>query len=315
MEVFVISLLNGLVYGMLLFMLASGLTLIFSMMGVLNFAHASIYMLGAYFAYQISEWIGFFPALIVAPLLCGLIGAAIEVWGLRRVHHNGHIAELLFTFGLVFIIGRAVQMTWGMLPMAYRVPPLLDFPLFTLYGANFPAYRGFMLLVSALMLLGTWLLLKKTRVGLIIQASLTHPGMVGALGHNVPVVFTTVFAGGCLLAGLAGVIGGNYQTTEPGMADAMGPIVFVVVVFGGLGSLAGCFIASIIMGMIQTFAVVIDWSFADLVRPLGIAISGDTLLTEVLTVPVARIGALLPLVMMVAILAVRPRGLMGTRDT
>jgi branched-chain amino acid transport system permease protein len=315
MEVFVISLLNGLVYGMLLFMLASGLTLIFSMMGVLNFAHASIYMLGAYFAYQISEWIGFFPALIVAPLLCGLIGAAIEVWGLRRVHHNGHIAELLFTFGLVFIIGRAVQMTWGMLPMAYRVPPLLDFPLFTLYGANFPAYRGFMLLVSALMLLGTWLLLKKTRVGLIIQASLTHPGMVGALGHNVPVVFTTVFAGGCLLAGLAGVIGGNYQTTEPGMADAMGPIVFVVVVFGGLGSLAGCFIASIIMGMIQTFAVVIDWSFADLVRPLGIAISGDTLLAEVLTVPVARIGALLPLVMMVAILAVRPRGLMGTRDT
>jgi len=315
MEVFVISLLNGLVYGMLLFMLASGLTLIFSMMGVLNFAHASIYMLGAYFAYQISRYIGFFPALIIAPVLCGLIGAAIEVWGLRRVHHNGHIAELLFTFGLVFIIGRVVQMTWGMLPMAYRVPPSLDFPLFTLYGANFPAYRGFMLLVSAGMLLATWLLLKKTRVGLIIQASLTHPGMVGALGHNVPVVFTTVFAGGCLLAGLAGVIGGNYQTTEPGMADAMGPIVFVVVVFGGLGSLMGCFIASIIMGMIQTFAVVIDYSFADLLRPLGIAISGDTLLTEVMTVPVARIGALLPFLMMITILFFRPRGLMGTRDT
>ncbi|MFL5254484.1 MAG: branched-chain amino acid ABC transporter permease [Rhodopila sp.] len=315
MEVFVISLLNGLVYGMLLFMLASGLTLIFSMMGVLNFAHASIYMLGAYLAFQISTWIGFFPALIIAPILCGLIGAAIEVWGLRRVHHNGHIAELLFTFGLVFIIGRAVQMTWGMLPMAYRVPPLLDFPLFNLYGANFPAYRGFMLLVSAGMLLSTWLLLKKTRVGLIIQASLTHPGMVGALGHNVPIVFTTVFAGGCLLAGLAGVIGGNYQTTEPGMADAMGPIVFVVVVFGGLGSLAGCFIASIIMGMIQTFAVVIDYSIADLFRPLGLAIDGDNLLTEILTVPVARIGALLPFVMMVTILFFRPRGLMGTRDT
>ena len=315
MEVFVISLLNGLVYGMLLFMLASGLTLIFSMMGVLNFAHASIYMLGAYLAYQVSTLVGFFPALIIAPLLCGLVGAAIEVWGLRRVHHNGHIAELLFTFGLVFIIGRAVQMTWGMLPMPYRVPVLLDFPLFTIYGANFPAYRGFMLLVSAGMLAATWLLLTKTRVGLIIQASLTHPGMVGALGHNVPIVFTTVFAGGCLLAGLAGVIGGNYQTTEPGMADAMGPIVFVVVVFGGLGSLMGCFIASIIMGMIQTFAVVIDYSVADLVRPLGIAINGDNLLAEILTVPVARIGALLPFVMMVTILFFRPRGLMGTRDT
>src|SRR5271165_5892118 len=129
MDIFLVTLLNGLVYGMLLFMLASGLTLIFSMMGVLNFAHASIYMLGAYFAFEISLYLGFWLALIIAPILCGLIGAAIEVWGLRRVHHNGHIAELLFTFGLVFIIGRGVQMIWGMLPMAYRVPAGLDFPL------------------------------------------------------------------------------------------------------------------------------------------------------------------------------------------
>src|SRR6267154_3920247 len=235
MEIVLVSLLNGLVYGMLLFMLASGLTLIFSMMGVLNFAHASIYMIGAYLAFTISQFIGFFPALIVAPILCALIGAAIEVWGLRRVHLNGHIAELLFTFGLVFIIGRGVQMIWGMLPMAYRVPAGLDFPLFSLYGENFPAYRGFMLLVSGGMLFATWLLLKKTRIGLIIQASLTHPAMVSALGHDVPLVFTTVFAGGSFLAGLAGVIAGNYLTTESAMADAMGPIVFVVVIFGGLG--------------------------------------------------------------------------------
>jgi branched-chain amino acid transport system permease protein len=285
------------------------------MMGVLNFAHASIYMLGAYFAFETSRWIGFWPALIVAPVLCGLLGAAIEVWGLRRVHQNGHIAELLFTFGLVFIIGRSVQMGWGMLPMPYRVPASLDFPLFTLYGLQFPAYRAFMLLISAGMLGAIWVLLKRTRIGLIIQAALTHPGMVAALGHNVPLVFTIVFSGGCLLAGLAGVIGGNYQSTEPGIADAMGPIVFVVVVFGGLGSLAGCFIASIIMGMVSTFAVVIDTSIADLLRPLGVTLRGDDLLGEILTVPVARIGALLPLLMMVLILLFRPRGLMGTRDT
>jgi branched-chain amino acid transport system permease protein len=315
MEIVLVSLFNGLVYGMLLFMLASGLTLIFSMMGVLNFAHASIYMIGAYLAFTISRVVGFFPALIIAPVLCGLIGAAIEVWGLRRVHDNGHIAELLFTFGLVFIIGRGVQMTWGMLPMAYRVPPSLDFPLFTIYGANFPAYRGFMLLVSVSMLVATWVLLKKTRIGLVIQAALTHPQMASALGHNVPRVFTIVFAGGCLLAGLAGVIGGNYQTTEPGMADAMGPIVFVVVVFGGLGSLAGCFIASILMGLIMTFAVVINYSLLDLIKPLGITVSGDNLFTEILSVPVARIGALLPFAMMIVILLFRPRGLMGTRDT
>ena len=315
MEVILVSLLNGLVYGMLLFMLASGLTLIFSMMGVLNFAHASIYMLGAYFAFETSRWVGFWPALVIAPLLCGALGAAIEVWGLRRVHYNGHIAELLFTFGLVFIIGRSVQMGWGMLPEPYRVPSALDFPLFTLYGLQFPAYRAFMLLISAGMLGAIWLLLKKTRIGLIIQAALTHPGMVASLGHDVPQVFTIVFAGGCLLAGLAGVIGGNYQSTEPGMADAMGPIVFVVVVFGGLGSLAGCFIASIVMGMVSTFAVVIDASVADALRPLGITVRADDLLGEMLTVPVARIGALLPLLMMVLILLFRPRGLMGTRDT
>jgi len=315
MEIVLVSLLNGLVYGMLLFMLASGLTLIFSMMGVLNFAHASIYMIGAYLAFTISQLVGFFPALIIAPILCGLLGAAIEVFGLRRVHSNGHIAELLFTFGLVFIIERVVQMTWGMLPMAYRVPQLLDFPLFTFYGQHFPAYRGFMLLVSAGMLLATWLLLKKTRVGLIIQASLTHPQMASALGHNVPAVFTLVFAGGCVLAGLAGVIGGNYQTTEPGMADSMGPIVFVVVVFGGLGSLMGCFIASILMGMIQSFAVVINVSLLDLIKPLGVTLSGDNLFTEFMTVPVARIGALLPFALMILMLLFRPRGLMGTRDT
>jgi branched-chain amino acid transport system permease protein len=315
MDILIISLLNGLVYGMLLFMLASGLTLIFSMMGVLNFAHASIYMLGAYFAYEISRFLGFWAALIIAPIVCGLIGAAIEVWGLRRVHHNGHIAELLFTFGLVFIVGRAVQMTWGTLPMPYQVPALLDFPLFTIFGADFPAYRGFMLFISGAMLLSIWLLLKRTRVGLIVQASLTHPNMVSALGHNVPRVFTIVFAGGCLLAGLAGVIGGNYQTTEPGMADAMGPIVFVVVVFGGLGSLAGCFVASIFMGLVSTFAVVVNGSMNDLLHPIGLAITSDDLLGEIMSVPVARVGALIPYALMIAMLLVRPRGLLGTRDT
>src|SRR3954464_789136 len=119
MEIILISLLNGFVYGMLLFMLASGLTLIFSMMGVLNFAHAGIYMIGAYLAFESSRLIGFWAALIIAPLVCGAIGAAIEIYGLRRTHHNGHIAELFFTFGLFFIIERGVQMAWGMLPVPY----------------------------------------------------------------------------------------------------------------------------------------------------------------------------------------------------
>jgi branched-chain amino acid transport system permease protein len=315
MEVFLVSLLNGLVYGMLLFMLASGLTLILSMMGVLNFAHASAYMLGAYFAYTISRYVGFWPALILAPLMCGLLGAAIEMYGLRRVHRNGHLAELLFTFGLALIIEKVVQMTWGLLPVPYRVPAGLDFPLFSIYGTHFPAYRGFMLLISLLMFGAIWLGLTRTRIGLVIQAALTHPDMVGALGHNVPRVFTIVFAAGTGLAGLAGVIGGNYQVTEPAMAFSMGPIVFVVVVFGGLGSLTGCFIASLLMGLIQTFAVVLDYSLADLLKQFGITVTTATPFHEVLTVPVPRIGALLPFLLLVLILVFKPRGLMGTRDT
>ena len=133
-----------------------------------------------------------------------------------------------------------------------------------------------MLLISALMFCAIWLMLKRTRVGLVIQAALTHPEMVGALGHNVPRVFTIVFAGGSALAGLAGVIGGNYLVTEPSMAFTMGPIVFVVVVFGGLGSLAGCFIASLIMGFVQTFAVVLDYSPADLLARFGITVTAAT---------------------------------------
>ena len=315
MEVLLVSLLNGLVYGMLLFMLASGLTLIFSMMGVLNFAHASVYMLGAYFAYDISRHVGFWPALVLAPVLCGAVGALIEMYGLRRVHKNGHIAELLFTFGLAFIIDKAVQMAWGLLPVAYRVPSVLDRPLFSIYGTNFHAYRGFMLLISALMFCAIWLMLTRTRLGLVIQAALTHPEMVGALGHNVPRVFTTVFAGGSALAGLAGVIGGNYLVTEPSMAFTMGPIVFVVVVFGGLGSLTGCFIASILMGLIQTFAVVFDVSLADLLAKFGFTVTSSTPFAEVLNVTLPRVGALLPFLMLVLILVFRPRGLMGTRDT
>jgi branched-chain amino acid transport system permease protein len=315
MELVLVSLLNGLIYGMLLFMLASGLTLIFSMMGVLNFAHASVYMIGAYVAYQISLWTSFWAALVIAPLACGLLGAAIERYGLRKVHQYGHLAELLLTFGLAFIIEKAVQMIWGLAPVPYQIPHALDFTLFSIYGTQFHAYRAFMLLVSVLMFAAIWLMLTRTRIGLVIQASLTNPDMVGALGHNVPRVFTIVFAGGSALAGLAGVIGGNFLVTEPGMDFTMGPIVFVVVVFGGLGSLTGCFISSLVLGMVQTFAVVLNVSLADLLGHLGLTVSRATPLAELLTVPLPRIAPLVPFLMMILMLLFRPRGLLGTRDT
>jgi branched-chain amino acid transport system permease protein len=272
-------------------------------------------MLGAYFAYQISQAIGFWPALIIAPLLVGAIGAAVERYGLRKVHRYGHVAELLFTFGLAYVIEELVRMIWGRAPVDYRIPPQLDFTLFTVYSTNFPAYRGFMMLVAVLMLVSIFLVLKKTRIGLIIQASLTHPEMVESLGHNVPRVFMLVFGGGCALAALAGVVGGNAFVTEPAMAAAMGGIVFVVVVFGGLGSLTGAFIASLLLGLVQTFSVGFDVSLADVMGYLGVAVGPGTPLYSVLKITLSQTAPVLPFLLMVLILIVRPRGLMGTRES
>ncbi|MDT3680569.1 MAG: branched-chain amino acid ABC transporter permease [Burkholderiaceae bacterium] len=322
MEFFVISLLNGVSYGLLLFMLASGLTLIFSLMGVLNFAHASFYMLGAYFAYQISVWLdklmpgtGYWIALVCAPLAVGVLGAFIERYGLRRVHKWGHVPELLFTFGLAYIVVEVVQIVWGRAAVPYAVPEPLAGSLFTVYSTTFPTYRAFMMLVAAAMLVAIWLVLTRTRIGLVIQASLTHPEMVQALGHNVPRVFMLTFGGGCALAGLAGVIGGNAYVTEPSMAAVIVSIVFVVVVVGGMGSLAGAFVASLLIGLLQTFAIGLDWSLLGLLGRAGVAIGPDTPLYSVWSLKLSQVAPVLPYLLLVLVLILRPRGLMGTRET
>ncbi|MDL9997646.1 branched-chain amino acid ABC transporter permease [Variovorax sp. J22P240] len=313
-EFFVISLLNGVSYGLLLFMLSSGLTLIFSMMGVLNFAHTSFYMLGAYVAYTLSGIIGFWPALFIAPLLVGALGAAFERYSLRRVHKFGHVPELLVTFGLSFLILEVVQLVWGRSTVPYGLPTQLQGPLFTLFGTQFPKSRSFIMLVALLMLVSVWLLLTRTRIGLVIQAALKHPEMVEALGHNVPRVFMLVFGGGAALAGLAGVVGGNTYVTEPAMAASVGSIIFVVVVVGGLGSLAGAFLASLLIGIIQTFAVAMDQSMASGLRAIGVAVNESTFGYPLLNLTISQVAPILPYLFLVLILIFRPKGLLGTRE-
>ena len=309
-EVIVFSTLNGVLYGMLLFMLASGLTLIFSMMGVLNFAHASLYMLGAYFGFEIARRVGYWPAFVIAPLLVGIVGALIERFGLRRVHQFGHVAELLFTFGLAFVVEEVVQMIWGKLPVDYRVPPSLDFTAFTLFGTTYPAYKIFMLAVAVAMFVALLIVLTRTRVGLIIQASLTHPGTVAMLGHDVPTTFMAVFGAGSALAGLAGVIAGPAYVTQPAMAALLGPILFVCIVVGGLGSLGGAFVASLLIGLVQTFAVAINASLGDVLGPGAASALGD-----LGNVTVAQIAPIIPYVLLVLVLIVKPTGLFGTRES
>ena len=314
MELFTVSLLNGISYGLLLFMLSAGLTLIFSMMGVLNFAHTSFYMLGAYLGYSLGNRFGFWLALVLAPLAVGLLGAAFERLALRRVHRHGHVAELLFTFGLSFVVLELVQLVWGRSSVDYRVPQLLEGPIATVFGIAFPAYRAFMMLVSLAMLAALAWLLARTRTGLLIRAALTHPHMVQALGHDLPKIHMGVFGGGCALAGLAGVIGGNTYVTEPGMALSVGALVFVVVVVGGIGSLAGAFVASLLIGVVQTLAVGLDASLLSLLNALGLAsaLAADT--GGLWAFKLSQLAPVLPYLMMVLMLMLRPRGLFGPRE-
>ena len=343
MEFFIISMLNGLSYGLLLFMLSSGLTLIFSMMGVLNFAHASFYMIGAYVGYTVSSVVGFWPALIIAPLVVGALGAAFERLCLRRVHKFGHVPELLITFGLSYVILELVQLIWGRIALDFAPPAALQGPAFTLinhtvnglsvmWGAApaemcssadaairvvcspFPATRGFMMLVALIMLVSVWLLLTRTRIGLVIQAALTHPEAVEALGHNVPMVFMMVFGAGAALAGLAGVIGGSTYLTEPAMAATVGSVIFVVVVVGGMGSLSGAFLASLLIGVIQTFAVAFDYSFATLAAQLGFTLSAGAADNSLVKLTLSQVAPILPYLFLVLILIFRPKGLLGTRE-
>ena len=314
-ELVIISTMNGVLYGLLLFLMASGLTLIFSMMGVLNFAHASFYMLGAFFGFQISRWAGFWPALILAPLLVGAAGALVERFGLRSVHRHGHVAELLFTFGLAFVIEELVQIVWGKSPLDFRVPAALDFSAFTVFSTTYPAYKLFMLAISIAIFVGLFVMLTRTRIGIIVQAALTHPHMVAHLGHNVPLIFMSVFAVGAALAGIAGVIAGPWLVTQSSMAALLGPILFVIVVVGGLGSLKGALFASLLIGLLQTFAVAINLSLSDIFAGSGFSPAPRTLLYDLWRVTVAQIAPILPYLLLVLVLIFKPTGLFGTRET
>ena len=309
MQSFVIDALNGVSYGLLLFMLSAGLTLIFSMLGVLNFAHASFYMLGAYVGFSVAARAGFWWALVVAPLVVGLLGAALERWLLRRVRPHGHLAELLLTFGAAYLIGEGVKLVWGLQALSAAVPAALDGPLLDVYGVAFSRYRAFMMAVAIAMLTVLHAVLRVSKAGLIVRAALTHPQAVEALGHDVPRVFTGVFAAGTALAALAGVIGAPLFVLEPAMAESVGSIVFVVVVIGGLGSLGGALVASLVIGCVQTFAVATDIPLGELVGDFDNALPAAW---SALTL--AQLAPLVPYLLLVAMLAVRSRGFFGQRD-
>ncbi|MFT4437704.1 branched-chain amino acid ABC transporter permease [Caballeronia sp. 15715] len=314
MQTLALGIFNGVSYGMLLFLMAAGLTLVFSMLGMLNFAHPAFYMLGAYFAYTFAQLLGlgYWGGLIAAPLCCALLGGLVERFLVRRVIHFGLLGPLLLTFGLEIVIVESVTLLWGKQPVAYAIPAMLDFPLFSLYGIDYSAYRAFTLVMTLAVLALLYGLLKGTRIGTTVRASLSHPEIVNALGHNLPRLRTNVFALGSALAGLAGALSGNVIGTDPGMANQLGGILMIVIVVGGLGSLSGAFVAALLIGVLQTLTVSTQLSWADLLLPFQHVFTGIAT-SDALTQSVSRFAPLVPFAIVIAVLAVRPRGLMGNR--
>jgi branched-chain amino acid transport system permease protein len=277
---------HGLAYGMVLFLVASGLNIIFGMMGILNLAHASFFMLSGYFCYQFLSLTGsFWLALLLAPVATAFFGVLLERFFLRRVHAFGHLGELILTVGISLVIMAGVKIFWGTESLPVKMPPILS-GLVMIGGLDYPIYRLFIIVLALVVLVIMALLLYKTRLGKIVQAAVSDAGMVNALGINIPLVFMFVFGVGTWLAGVAGVAIAPILTVFPGLADQMGMDAFVVVVTGGFGSLLGAFIVSIVFGLLSSYGVQF----------------------------LSQLAPLLMFIFMAIVLAIRPLGLFGERE-
>lgn len=278
--------LHGLAYAGLLFLVSSGLTLVFGLMNVLNFAHASFYMLGAYFSYSLLKLTGnFWLCLLVCPLILLVIGILVEKFLLRRVHERGHVHELLLTFGLAYIIGEIVKLVWGNYPLFVPITGVLNNTIH-IFGIEYPVYRIFVFGCAVLVGGAMYLIIYKTRLGIIVRAAVDDTEMVSALGINVQYLFMGVFGVGAALSGFAGVIAGPLLTTGPGMASEILVDAFVVIVVGGFGSLGGAVLASLIIGELQSFGVLL----------------------------IPKLSMALIYILMAAVLILKPSGLFGEKE-
>jgi len=285
-DIYLMQAVHGLTYGLLLFLVASGFTLVFGLMNVLNIAHAAFYMLGAYLAYTITLHMNnFWLCLLIAPPAVGILGVLIERVLLRQAHKSGHMAEFLLTFGIFFILGQLVIIQWGSVPIPVSTPELFrgNIPLL---GTSYPIYRLFILGFSVVVLILMILMLIRTRIGMLIRAAVSDSDMVDALGTNVPFLFMVVFGAGAALAALAGVIAAPFISAYPSMGLDMLLDCFVIVVIGGFGSLWGALIASLMIGQLQSFGVL--W--------------------------VPRFAIVFQFLLMAIVLIIRPSGLFGEKE-
>ncbi|KGH21334.1 branched-chain amino acid ABC transporter permease [Comamonas thiooxydans] len=290
--------LNGLQYGVLLFLLAAGLTLVFGIMSFVNLAHGSLYMMGAYAAataFRLTE--SFTVSLIVAMAATALLGLVLERVAVSRLYQRDHLDHVLATFGLVLFFNEAVRLIWGPQPYFIQVPEALSSTV-NLFGFNYPAYRFAIIAVGLIVAIGLYWLINKTRLGMLIRAGAVNPKMVAALGVNIQLLNAGLFALGAMLAGLAGAMAAPILSVQSGMGEPVLITTLVVIVIGGVGSVSGAFYAALIVGVIDTLGraylpmllrQVTERSFADAAGP--------------------AIASMLIYVLMAVVLAWRPQGL------
>lgn len=281
---FLIQLLNGLQYGLLLFLVASGLTLIFGIMGIINLAHGSFYMLGAYLAWWLASLTGsLLAAVLVAVPLTVLFGMLLEWLLIRRLYERDHLFQVLLTYGLILVFEEMRSILWGDDVHGVPVPALLNASIPLTENLSYPVYRLFISVVCLLLALGLYLLIQKTRLGMMIRAGASNRDMVQSLGIDIKFLYTLVFALGVALAAFAGMINAPLSSVFPNMGGQVLIICFVVVVIGGIGSVKGAMVASLMIGLADTF--------------------GQVLLPEV--------AGMIVYLLMAAVLVWRPAGLFG----
>ncbi|WP_336810975.1 branched-chain amino acid ABC transporter permease [Bosea sp. MMO-172] len=247
------QLLNGLQFGVMLFLLAAGLTLIFGIMGVINLAHGSLYMVGAYAAAFAAAQTGSFLLAVLAGLAAAaFIGMVMELFVLRRLYARDHLDQVLATFALILIFNQSVTLLFGRQPLFVAIPSALNGSVQLLPGLTYPVYRLAIIAVGLLVALGLYLLINRTRVGMLVRAGATHREMVRALGVDIRLLYTAVFALGALLAGLAGLMAGPILAVQVGMGEQILIMTFVVVVIGGVGSIRGAFFGALLVGLVDT---------------------------------------------------------------
>ncbi|MDG2406719.1 MAG: branched-chain amino acid ABC transporter permease [Paracoccaceae bacterium] len=303
LSLFLVQSLNGLQFGILLFLIAAGLTLVFGVMGFINLSHGVQYMIGAYLTFMFYQVTGsFFMALILGLVTALAIGLACELLIFRHLYTRDHLDQVLATFGIILFVNEAVKAIWGPSSLILPPPESLSWSFEIIEGLQYPIYRLAVIAVGIAVAFGLYVVVFQTRVGMLIRAGATNPDMVSALGVDINRLFTFVFGFGAMLAGFAGAIAAPMFSLEPSMGDDLLIVVFVVIIIGGIGSIRGAFIAAVMVGMLET---------------LGRAVATDLLKLVFDASAANQIGpalsSMLIYILMAAILFFKPEGLFPAR--